>query len=248
MTDFRLSPQDVSPHELSAGQKTGFVLLLVFAILVVGVGFLQMRNTIYNPFAVRTAKEVRDLNSLVDNETLLLQSTDTDGDGLYDYDELTFYETSPYLPDTDSDGINDNIEIEQGTDPLCPKGSVCETVDADIDPAQEESLIGADVQQHVVNPLDALDILSGIDTQAVGDSSQDVVPPDQQALDAFVGEDNKEATIAELQKLIQNSAELRDFLVSSGQVKPEQLAEVSDEQLVTIANQLFSQQFGNAIE
>ena len=32
---------------LTREQKTGFVLLLVFGLLAVGFGFLQMRNTIY---------------------------------------------------------------------------------------------------------------------------------------------------------------------------------------------------------
>lgn len=50
---------------------------------------------------------------------------DTDGDGLSDYEEITIYNTSPYLEDTDSDGISDAKEIQQGTNPNCPAGTDC---------------------------------------------------------------------------------------------------------------------------
>ena len=38
------------------------------------------------------------------DETIRLQRIDTDRDTITDYQELNFYSTSPYLPDTDSDG------------------------------------------------------------------------------------------------------------------------------------------------
>lgn len=62
------------------------------------------------------------------------RSLDTDGDGLTDYDEVNRYNTSAYLEDSDSDGINDKAEIELGQDPNCPKGKICgftSTVDTD---------------------------------------------------------------------------------------------------------------------
>lgn len=42
-------------------------------------------------------------------------NSDTDGDGLLDGDEKTSH---PHLADSDGDGYPDNIELEQGTDPL----------------------------------------------------------------------------------------------------------------------------------
>ena len=113
-------------QSLTREQKTGFVLLLIFAILVVGLGVLQLRNTIYNPFVIQLTQTDYDEASLFQDEATRLQSIDTDQDGLNDYEELNFYETSPYLPDTDSDGLRDKLEIEQGTNPLCPEGDDCD--------------------------------------------------------------------------------------------------------------------------
>ncbi|MBU0661031.1 thrombospondin type 3 repeat-containing protein [Patescibacteria group bacterium] len=110
---------------LTQEQKTGFVLLLVFCVLAVGLGFLQMRNTLYGPFVVRPASAERDGSVLYEDETVRLQSIDTDQDGLNNYEELYFYETSPYLPDTDSDGVTDKEELDAGQDPLCPAGQDC---------------------------------------------------------------------------------------------------------------------------
>lgn len=120
-----------NPHRvLTREQKTGFVLLLIFGLLAIGLGILQMRNTIFGPFVVRLSKTNEAEQNLFLNEEARLQSIDTDHDGLNDFEELNFYETSPYLPDTDSDGIDDKVEIEQGTDPLCPKGELCEKGEA----------------------------------------------------------------------------------------------------------------------
>ena len=117
--------EQIEKKRLTREQKTGFVLLLVFAILVVGLGMLQIRNTIYGPFVINLTQTDYDEASLFQDEATRLQNIDTDHDGLNDYEELSFYETSPYLPDTDSDGLSDKLEIEQGTNPLCPEGEDC---------------------------------------------------------------------------------------------------------------------------
>ena len=47
--------------------------------------------------------------------------SDTDEDGLSDYDEVKKYKTDPLKEDTDGDGISDNGEIQLGLDPLKAK-------------------------------------------------------------------------------------------------------------------------------
>ncbi len=49
-----------------------------------------------------------------------LQSQDTDGDGLNDYEEMFTYYTDPKDPDTDDGSTSDYDEVQKGTDPLHP--------------------------------------------------------------------------------------------------------------------------------
>lgn len=50
--------------------------------------------------------------------TLQASSSDTDGDGLSDYEELFLYETDPYASDTDGDGYLDGEEVDAFYAPL----------------------------------------------------------------------------------------------------------------------------------
>ncbi len=120
---------DPPQQGLSAGQKTGFIFLLVFGFLAVGLGFVQMRNNIFGPFFVSPGSQAIDQAQVAFDQTVRLQSIDTDQDGIKDFEELTFYHTSPFLPDTDSDGLSDQEEIDAGTDPLCPEGRDCSTAE-----------------------------------------------------------------------------------------------------------------------
>ncbi|MFA5062314.1 MAG: hypothetical protein WC526_04165 [Patescibacteria group bacterium] len=109
---------------LTKTQKMGFVLLLIFAIFAVGLGALQIRNSMYGPLALN--KEVPPIDSGVVNNIDTLKYRDTDHDGLSDFDEIFIYGTSPYLADTDSDGIPDGVEIAKGSSPLCnEKTKIC---------------------------------------------------------------------------------------------------------------------------
>ncbi|HSQ42156.1 MAG TPA: hypothetical protein VLM37_07765, partial [Fibrobacteraceae bacterium] len=58
-------------------------------------------------FYVKDASQVtpRKGNSLIANET------DSDGDGVLDFDEIYRFKTNPYSTDTDSDGVSDKAEI-----------------------------------------------------------------------------------------------------------------------------------------
>lgn len=108
---------------LSKERKIGFVLLLAFAILAVGLGVLQIRNNMYSPLALSNAVPPSITDQV--NTTDALRYRDTDFDGLNDFDELYVYTTSPYLADSDSDGIPDKQEVLAGTNPLCGEGQDC---------------------------------------------------------------------------------------------------------------------------
>ena len=59
--------------------------------------------------------------------------TDSDGDGLIDWDEVYLYSTDPLNPDTDGDGIDDFVEVQIGTDPIDPLDPACATYDVNDD-------------------------------------------------------------------------------------------------------------------
>lgn len=100
-------------------QRTAVVLLSVLGIAIVFFAALQLRNRIVTPFRFDGG------NLASTTAAVSLTDRDTDGDGLSDYDELNIYHTSPYLEDSDSDGLPDNAEVKNGTDPNCPSGQDC---------------------------------------------------------------------------------------------------------------------------
>jgi len=116
-----------TPPPLEKNQKIAAISLAVFAVLVVALWFAQLKNNIYGPFntpagSSQTALSEEESQAAKD---AALKAKDTDGDGLFDYDELNTYKTSPYLTDTDGDGFKDNEEIAKGFDPNCPQGRTC---------------------------------------------------------------------------------------------------------------------------
>jgi len=64
-----------------------------------------------------------DGDSLFDTDEVDVYETDplnvdTDGDGLSDGDEVNSHNTNPLAVDTDGDGLSDGNEVATGTDPL----------------------------------------------------------------------------------------------------------------------------------
>jgi hypothetical protein len=116
-------PLDNGQNKLSPERKAGLGMLIMVAFLAVGLGVMQIRNTLYAPFALNS--EAPSGLSEVVNDVESLRFRDTDRDGLNDYDESFVYHTSRYLADTDGDGKNDHDEVLAGTDALCFGGNDC---------------------------------------------------------------------------------------------------------------------------
>ncbi len=116
-------PEVLAKPGLTKEQKIGFTLLLVFGIITVALGVLQLRNTLYAPFALNNTVPVSIKEQV--NTVDTLQRRDTDHDGLSDFDELYVYHTSPYLYDTFGYGMSDKEVMARGL-PLCPgAGKFC---------------------------------------------------------------------------------------------------------------------------
>lgn len=206
-------------NQLTKEQKTGFVLLLLFGLISVGLGFLQLRNTIYSPFVITFAEEEVPVVTFED-EASRLQRIDTDQDGINDYLELEFYGTSPYLADTDSDGIDDKEEIDAGTDPLCPKGKVCGSA------LPSDQAVLTNVLEQKVQANSQLDITqSGFGNESQEDLLQ------------LLSQDN-----SELAEILSNPDQLRALLVESGAVKAEDLEGISDEMLLELTKSVLQKQ------
>ncbi len=210
------------PHSLGKEQKVGFVLLLLFGLMAVSLGYLQMRNNLHNPFMTAKKDSGQTVTASLDEilgDDARLQSIDTDQDGLNDYEELTFYETSPYIPDTDSDGISDYAEVQKGTDPLCPEGETCitETVDS-----SSTSTITT-VQPQIGNGKTAFELLQEVS-----------IPVDETAPTAAEAPALTEDDMAQLQLMAENPELIRNMLAETGQLTEQQLAEITDEQLLNI--------------
>lgn len=158
-------------------QKAAFGLLIVLGMSGLVLGILYFKNRVQISFPISK----NDIFNFNEESLISLQSKDTDGDGLSDYDELYFYNTSPYIEDTDSDGFGDKEEIDDGENPICPRGEDCGAV------IENENVGGLDElrpseQPPTENPLDAIKSLnigelrsllkeSGIDEETLGQIS-----------------------------------------------------------------------------
>ena len=112
-------------------QKIAVFVLALGAIAIIIFWAWQFNTRLASPFKSSTDNKLNTAasNSNSSSTVIDLHSIDTDHDGLSDYDEINIYHTSPYLEDTDSDGIPDGTEVKNGTDPNCPTGKVCNGTD-----------------------------------------------------------------------------------------------------------------------
>jgi hypothetical protein len=208
-------------NNLTKEQKIGFLFLFVFSILIVGLGFMQMKRNIYGPFALTLSAEGDLKNSFDYDENTRLKQIDTDQDGLSDYDEIYIYNTSPYLEDTDSDGILDKVEIDMGEDPLCPIGVDCSTGSS------------------IINDTSAEWKDSNVELNPLGDDV--ITSPAEILVSSQLGEGNENGiNIAEI---LDDPVALRSLLLSTGQISEEDLAKIDDETLLLVAEKLATEEY-----
>ncbi len=183
--------------------KLMLTALVFFGITALLLGILNLGN-ILNEGNRLVAEDKQptsvDSGAQADNLAKMMQ-TDTDGDGLSDYDEKYIYHTSIYLKDSDGDGYSDKEEIDNGYDPNCPKGENCHDIN---------------VQQTTGNsqPADNGETDSSTGTQSANGSEQQALTEQQKQ---------------ELLNL--SPDEIRQLLLKSGEISKEELDKIDDQTL-----------------
>ncbi|MDA1038143.1 MAG: hypothetical protein O2877_00465 [bacterium] len=108
--------------------KVAVVLFMIVATGGVVYGFRGVAFRLKQPFLAQLNYSGPAYLSVEEREIQAIEEQkkrDTDQDGINDYDEINIFNSSPYLVDTDSDGVADAIEISEGRDPACPEGQDC---------------------------------------------------------------------------------------------------------------------------
>lgn len=218
-----MSPTGMHIPGLNREQKTGFVFMLVFAIMTIGLGGLQLRNTVYGPFIIKPS-EKPSLSQSVAADEARLKNIDTDHDGLHDWEELNQYTTSPYLADTDSDKIDDKTEIDRGTDPLCPEGTQCAT-SADSGTTATSSLASA---------------LLGRTSESLGVLNEAVNTVSNNATAVNTNQETQSVENGlEVEKIINDPVKLRALILKTGKIDSATLEKIDDVTLQKMAQNLF---------
>ncbi len=230
-----VEPQIIKKNEYK--KPTGiFFLLAVFALLAVIFGAMQWVDSIKLPFLLSESQQLATTES-TGNESqdlLQLQVQDTDSDGLTDYDELYLYNTSMYLEDTDSDGYSDFQEIQDGFDPNCPKGSVCETITVN------NTSLESDITNLTNEELRALLIEQGLSPeQVVGFDDQTLRETYNQAL-GTLEQDNQFSDLLDSVDLNLSPDEIRQVLIEQG-LSESEVNQLTDQELTTIWQEALSE-------
>jgi len=191
------------------------------AALVLSVWYMQANIT--SPFRVPVSTLVATRSSFQSTsearEAEAQKQRDTDRDGLSDYAELNIYHTSPYLADTDSDGVPDAIEIAQGTDPNCPKGQNC------------GGIANADLQPNTVSTSSYQNLLDATQIQRAVEPGQTLDTPT--AAQQFI------LTAPEPTKV--TAAQARALLTQSGLSAPDQIANLTDADVMRVYQATYAQ-------
>lgn len=110
--------------------RYSFLIIFFIAFIALLLGAIQISITLKGGkkafltdyFAKR--KQATTLSQTIKKNVLNSKyRLDTDKDGLPDFLEKNYYKTSPYLADSDNDGISDGEEVKKGTNPLCGSGT-----------------------------------------------------------------------------------------------------------------------------
>jgi hypothetical protein len=206
---------------LNKSQKITASSLAVFAFFILIFWALQFQKTLITPFTISNNQEDTETTATgnnTDNQDMALKDKDTDKDGLNDWEELNKYKTSAYLSDSDSDGYDDKIEIDNSKDPNCPMNQDCSVA------------IFEDVDTSAISSgTTSADALPGYLQEAI--ESQMIQEQSSQNAQANTTNLSDSELLNQIMDGTINPATLRQLLMDKG-LKKEVLDKISDEQLL----------------
>ena len=100
--------------QLPSNKIGGLLIAVVLVVVLVIVG-----DVILGKFGGKILPDYVDADIVIHRKTTDNSSSDSDGDGLLDWEE-SLWGTDPLKYDTDGDGTSDKDEINQNRDPLVP--------------------------------------------------------------------------------------------------------------------------------
>ncbi len=130
--------------------RAGAWLLLFVGIAGAALGSWYMRDQVMHAFQ-SDAAPFKTSEEIEQDRVATLKDKDTDADGISDYDESFVFKTSPYLDDSDSDGLGDKQELASGKNPNCPEGRDCGVLVAGTGSATTTA--GSDVEAQYIEQL-----------------------------------------------------------------------------------------------
>jgi len=236
-----------------AGPKTTlwvFLGVIFLGLITAFFGFFEIVGQIKLPFLSEDQPDLA-----VDDSAYIildLQSKDTDQDTLSDYEELYFYGTSPYLADSDSDGVDDATEISETSDPNCPKGESCAVVaNSNVNTADSNSNTQLDSDEISLDALkDTLqtsgapeNTVQNLDDQELLETYTEVTGEEITSVGDNTNTKNGQASegisVSSLENL--SAPEIRIFLQLGG-ADVSSLEQMDDETLIKIFNEALQQQ------
>ncbi len=114
----------------------------------------------------RTEANVATIDKIIAERTGEKASTDSDQDGVSDFDEVTIYKTNPFGADTDNDGFLDGAEILNGFDPLNAKSQTLVAYESPKEAGVEQNDLLAVTSITTAVPIETPDETRGVATSS----------------------------------------------------------------------------------
>jgi len=230
--------------------------LLSFGIVIIGLGAIilglfQLQDKL--AFRQPASKKVAANTDLDKDDLLGLKNKDTDQDGLSDYDELYVYKTSPYLQDSDSDGLEDKNEISSSHDPNCPEGQNCFGTWSDLTSADSETATtgAADIDTEKLRQILVSAGMSQAQVDALSDQS--IIAAYEQILESSGATKtsassgtNTTASVAD-QINSMSASQIRQLLLQQGSISQAELDKISDAELLQMVQDNLGATDSNAV-